>query len=106
MTQTTELGEAQKALQYQLIIEFEDKRAAFGVCFKLVFALIICSVGGHDPDLAERPVLLPKHFFINDLEVVTTEARTDACAVGCELPAINAAQLAADRKYCTYKFIK
>ena len=38
MTQKTELGEAQKALQHQLnevkalISEFEDKRAAFGVC--------------------------------------------------------------------------
>ena len=37
MTQRTELGEAQKALQIQLnevkalISEFEDKRAAFGV---------------------------------------------------------------------------
>lgn len=37
MTQKTELGEAQKALQHQLnevkalISEFEDKRAAFGV---------------------------------------------------------------------------
>ena len=42
MTQKTELGEAQKALQHQLnevkglISEFEDKRAAFGV--GLVFA--------------------------------------------------------------------
>lgn len=37
MTQKTELGEVQKALQYQLndvkalISEFEEKRAAFGV---------------------------------------------------------------------------
>ena len=37
MTQKTELGESQKALQHQLnevkalISEFEDKRAAFGV---------------------------------------------------------------------------
>ena len=41
MTQKTELGEAQKALQHQLnevkalISEFEDKRAAFGVCLVL-----------------------------------------------------------------------
>lgn len=38
MTQKTELGEAQKALQHQLnevkalISEFEEKRAAFAVC--------------------------------------------------------------------------
>ena len=44
MTQKTELGEAQKALQHQLnevkglISEFEDKRAAFGV--GLVFASV------------------------------------------------------------------
>jgi hypothetical protein len=41
MRQKTELGEAQKALQHQLnevkslISEFEDKRAAFGVCLAL-----------------------------------------------------------------------
>jgi hypothetical protein len=45
MTQKTELGEAQKALQHQLnevkalISEFEEKRAAFGVRL-FSFALI------------------------------------------------------------------
>lgn len=45
MSQRTELGEFQKALQHQLneikalISEFEEKRTAFGV--SLVFALII-----------------------------------------------------------------
>ena len=48
MTQKTELGEAQKALQHQLnevkalISEFEDKRAAFGVRLVLPQSFTSC----------------------------------------------------------------
>ena len=48
MTQKTELGEAQKALQHQLnevkalISEFEDKRAAFGVRLVLPHSFTSC----------------------------------------------------------------